>query len=101
MEGVDSGRLRARHLRLAAHKLLDPDAIRRAGGLKNDRHLNLRALSEAELEQKGRELRDELFNAKIRHATGQLENTALLGQTPQGHVARVETLLTQKREAGK
>ena len=60
----------------------------------------LQALSETELEQKGRELRDELFNAKIRRATEQLENTAMLGQLRKD-VARVETLLTQKREAGK
>lgn len=58
------------------------------------------ALSEAELEQKARVLRDELFNAKIRHRTGQLENTASLGQLRKD-VARVETLRTQKREAGK
>ena len=60
----------------------------------------LRTLSETELEQKGRELRDELFNARIRRATEQLENTALLGQLRKD-IARVETLLTQKREAGK
>jgi large subunit ribosomal protein L29 len=60
----------------------------------------LKALSESELEQKGREIRDELFNAKIRHTTGQLENTALLGKLKKD-VARVETLLTEKREAGK
>ena len=60
----------------------------------------LRALSEAELDQKGRELRDELFSAKIRRSTEQLENTAMLGQLRKD-IARVETLLTQKREAGK
>ncbi len=60
----------------------------------------LQTLSEAELEQKGRELRDELFNAKIRRATEQFENTAMLGQLRKD-VARVATLLTQKREAGK
>jgi large subunit ribosomal protein L29 len=60
----------------------------------------LQTLSESELEQKGRELRDELFNAKIRRSTEQLENTAMLGQLRKD-VARVETLLTQKREAGK
>jgi large subunit ribosomal protein L29 len=60
----------------------------------------LRTLSESELEQKARELRDELFNAKIRRATEQLENTAMLGELRKD-VARVETLLTQKREAGK
>ena len=60
----------------------------------------LSSLSESELEQKGMDLRGELFNAKIRHSTGQLENTALLGQLRK-EVARVETQLTQKREAGK
>jgi large subunit ribosomal protein L29 len=60
----------------------------------------LQTLSESELEQKGRELRGELFNAKIRRATEQLENTAVLGQLRKD-VARVETLLTQKREASK
>jgi large subunit ribosomal protein L29 len=60
----------------------------------------LAALSESELEQKGREVRGELFNAKIRHSTGQLENTALLGKLKRD-VARVETLLTEKREAAK
>jgi large subunit ribosomal protein L29 len=60
----------------------------------------LRSLSESELEQKGRELRDELFNAKIRRSTEQLENTAVLGQLRKD-IARVETLLTQKSEAGK
>ena len=60
----------------------------------------LQTLSDSELEQKGRELRDDLFNAKIRRATEQLENTAILGQIRK-NIARVETLLTQKREAGK
>ena len=59
----------------------------------------LRDLSENELEQKGKELRDELFNAKIRRATEQLENTALLGQLKKD-IARVETLLIEKRAAG-
>ena len=60
----------------------------------------LRTLSESELVQKGRELRDELFDAKIRRATEQLENNAMLGQLRKD-IARVETLLTEKREAGK
>jgi large subunit ribosomal protein L29 len=60
----------------------------------------LQTLSESELEQKGHELRGELFNAKIRRATEQLENTAMLGRLRKD-IARVETLLTQKREAEK
>jgi len=60
----------------------------------------LRGLSVDQLEQKGRELRDELFNAKVKHATGQLENTARLSGLKR-EVARVETVLVQKREASK
>lgn len=58
----------------------------------------LRKLSETELEAKGRELRDELFSARIRRSTEQLENTALLGRLKKD-IARVETLLTEKRSA--
>ena len=58
----------------------------------------LRSLSENELVQKGRELRDELFSAKIRRSTEQLENTAQLGQLKKD-IARVETLLTEKNAA--
>jgi large subunit ribosomal protein L29 len=59
---------------------------------------DLRQLSESELVQKGRELRDELFNARIRRATEQLEDTSLLGRLKKD-IARVETLLSQRRNA--
>jgi large subunit ribosomal protein L29 len=58
----------------------------------------LRKLSLEELSQKSRELRDELFNVKVKHSTGQLEDTAKLGRLRRD-VARVETLLREKREA--
>ena len=58
----------------------------------------LRELSGEELEAKSAELRGELFNVRVKHATGQLENTARLG-TLRRDVARVETVLAQKREA--
>ena len=58
----------------------------------------IRELSVAELEQKIRETRDELFNAKIKHATGQLEDTAKLGRLRR-NVARMNTVLSEKREA--
>jgi large subunit ribosomal protein L29 len=58
----------------------------------------IRELSVAELEQKIRETRDELFNAKIKHATGQLEDTAKLGRLRRD-VARMNTVLSEKREA--
>jgi large subunit ribosomal protein L29 len=58
----------------------------------------LRTLSEPELQAKSRELRDALFNARVKRATGQLENTAKLQQLRRD-VARVETLLTEMRGA--
>ncbi len=58
----------------------------------------LRELGLDELAQKVREARDELFNARVKHATGQLEDTAKLGLLRRD-VARVETVLNEKREA--
>ncbi len=58
----------------------------------------LRTLSETELVQKGKELRGELFNARIRRATEQLEDTSLLGRLKKD-IARVETLISEKRAA--
>jgi large subunit ribosomal protein L29 len=58
----------------------------------------LRELSSEELHAKSKELREEFFVARVRHATGQLENTAKLGQLRKD-VARVETILREKQEA--
>jgi large subunit ribosomal protein L29 len=60
----------------------------------------IRDLAVEELEQKIRETRDELFNAKVKHATGQLEDTAKLGRLRRD-VARMNTVLQEKREATK
>jgi large subunit ribosomal protein L29 len=60
----------------------------------------IRDLSSEELEAKSRELRDELFNVKVKRATGQLENTAMLVRLRQD-IARVETVLREKRGATK
>ena len=60
----------------------------------------IRGLAVEELEQKIRETRDELFNAKVKHATGQLEDTAKLGRLRRD-VARLSTVLQEKREATK
>jgi large subunit ribosomal protein L29 len=60
----------------------------------------LRELSADELAAKGKELRAELFSAKVRKATGQLENTARL-RTLRRDVARVETILREKGEAAR
>jgi large subunit ribosomal protein L29 len=58
----------------------------------------LRDLSVEELKAKSNELRSEVFNAKVKLATGQLENTAKL-RTLRRDVARVETVLREKRGA--
>ena len=55
----------------------------------------IRELSPEELEAKASELRGELFNARVRKATGQLENTALL-RNLRRDVARVETVLRER-----
>jgi large subunit ribosomal protein L29 len=60
----------------------------------------LRELEVEELAQKAREARGEFFNAKVKHATGQLEDTAKLKRLRR-NVARVESVLTEKREAAK
>jgi large subunit ribosomal protein L29 len=60
----------------------------------------LNELAIEELEQKAREARDDLFNARVKHATGQLEDTAKLRRVRRD-IARVETVLLQKREATK
>lgn len=56
---------------------------------------DLRELSPEELAAKSNELRTELFTARIRHSTGQLENTAKL-ETLRRDVARVETIRREK-----
>jgi large subunit ribosomal protein L29 len=58
----------------------------------------LRDLTEEELMAKARELRGELFNARIKKTTGQLENTAKL-RTLRRDIARAETVLRERRGA--
>ena len=58
----------------------------------------LRDLSLEELEAKTRELRGELFNARVKKSTGQLENTAKLSLLRKD-IARAETVLREKRGA--
>lgn len=60
----------------------------------------LRALSADELEAKVAELRGDLFSARVKKATGQLENTARLVLLRKD-VARLETVLREKRGARK
>ncbi len=52
----------------------------------------LRDLSHDELVAKSRDLRNELFNVKVKRSTGQLENTALARKLRRD-IARVESVL--------
>jgi len=58
----------------------------------------LRELSAEELQAKSSELRVELFNMKVKHSTGQLEDTARLAHLRRD-VARCETHLRERQEA--
>ena len=60
----------------------------------------LRELELEELVQKSRDARAEVFNARVKHTTGQLEDTAKLARLRRD-VARVELVLAEKREAQK
>jgi len=60
----------------------------------------MRDLSLNELQTKAEDLRGEAFNIRIKRSTGQLENTARLKQLRRD-IARVETIMREKREATK
>jgi len=55
----------------------------------------LKELTAEELLKKEKELREEIFNLRFQHSTGQLDNTARLKQIKKD-IARVETVLRQK-----
>jgi large subunit ribosomal protein L29 len=58
----------------------------------------IRALDISGLKQKVAELSEELFRLKIRHASGQLESTVMLGRLRKD-IARVNTVLKEKEAA--
>ena len=55
----------------------------------------LKELTAEELLKKEKDLKEELFNLRFQHSTGQLDNTARLKHVKKD-VARLETLLRQK-----
>lgn len=55
----------------------------------------IRDLSVDELQQKNRELVEEFFKLRLRHASGQLESPAMLGRIRKD-IARVKTVLADK-----
>lgn len=59
---------------------------------------DLRQKSEDELKSELIGLRKEAFNLRFQGATGQLENTARVGQVRRD-IARIKTIMTQKLKA--
>ena len=55
----------------------------------------LRDLNEIELEHRLSEAKEELFNLRFQNATGQLDNSARMGQVRKD-IARLETLLRER-----
>jgi large subunit ribosomal protein L29 len=55
----------------------------------------IRDLGINELKQKNSEVVEELFRLKIRHASGQLESTAMLGRLRKD-IARIKSVLKEK-----
>ena len=60
----------------------------------------IRELTVEELNTKLKELKEELFNLRFRHAIGQLENPASLN-TCKKDIAKVKTILREKELAAK
>ena len=60
----------------------------------------LRELTVEELNKKVKELSEELFNLRFRHAIGQLDNTASLKNVKK-EIAKAKTILREKELAEK
>jgi len=60
--------------------------------------IELRGLSRDELDAKATAMRGEYFGARVRFATGQLENTQSCGSCD-ADIARLETILREKSRA--
>ena len=58
----------------------------------------VRELADAELETRLVESKQELFNLRFQNVTGQLDNSARIGQVRRA-VARIETILRQREIA--
>jgi large subunit ribosomal protein L29 len=56
---------------------------------------DLKELTKEELLKKKKDAKEELFNLRFQHSTGQLENTARL-KLLKKDVAKIETILRQK-----
>lgn len=58
----------------------------------------IRELSDQELQEKARELKEELFNLRFQMVTGQLENKARLKEVRRS-IARVKTIMRERELA--
>lgn len=58
----------------------------------------IRELSDKELQEKARELKEELFNLRFQMATGQLENTMRVKEVRRS-IARVKTVIRERELA--
>lgn len=61
---------------------------------------DIRSMSETELEQKVKDLKEELFNLRFQHSINQLDNPHKIAETKKD-IARVLTVLTEKKNAEK
>ena len=61
---------------------------------------NVRELTTKELEAKLADLKKELFNLRLSHATGQLNNPMALNNVKKD-IARVKTVLREREQAAK
>jgi large subunit ribosomal protein L29 len=59
---------------------------------------DVRELSDKELQDKIRELKDELFNLRFQMATGQLENSMRLKEVRKS-IARIKTVMRERELA--
>jgi large subunit ribosomal protein L29 len=55
----------------------------------------IKDLTTAEIEQKAKSLKEELFNLRFQLATGQLENTARIREVRKG-IARMKTVIRER-----
>jgi len=60
----------------------------------------LQGMAEIELQEKERQLKQEIFNLRFQLATGRIENPMKIRQTRRD-LARVKTVLTQKMTASR
>ena len=66
--------------------------------MANKKSAQIRELADTELETRLVEAKQELFNLRFQNVTGQLDNSARIGQVRKD-VARIETILRQREIA--